>query len=648
MLVSRNPFRIRASEKIIPNETFLRLFATGVLDLVQRDGVWDRLQIFRSAPGGGKTSLFRIFSPSALNTLYDLRNGQEYKILYQKLKGLDVIAEEGPKLLGIPFSCTSNIGNLEDLDLKEMQKIRLFYATLNSRITVAALRSALELKKLTYPNDLSKLQILRPSGRDIPTSVPAPCSGTELHNWAASIEGSISKTLDSFSSSYGDSLVGHDTISCLHFLQANCICIDGKPVANHTLLMLDDVHKLTSTQRKNLSEALSILRLPIGVWLAERLEALRTEELLAYGATSEREYDEPIILEDYWRGGANYKHFENFVLDIANRRAMWNPNYQAGDFDACLPTYLDTNELNEKFSEAFRTIYERLRKRNESIRKYDNWMKLREVTDVDNPRERATNLRRLEIIIERDLYKRQETLFENEPLPESELDARDLPPVKSAAEFFLAQEFNFPYYFGFSRLADLASSNVDQFLSLGGDLFEEIISAQMLKQSSIITPYRQEEILKKKAKQVWDRIARSVSEREYVIKFLDSIRQFCVWMTNQPNAPYAPGVTGIAISMDSRERLRHPEERKNPRYDKLARIITTCISNNLLEASLDRHQGQKGGKTYMIMYLNRLLCLQFGLPLQYGGWKEHSLNQLCEYFEGGFKSFYKKSGRIKR
>jgi hypothetical protein len=39
-----------------------------------------------------------------------------------------------------------------------------------------------------------------------------------------------------------------------------------------------------------------------------------------------------------------------------------------------------------------------------------------------------------------------------------------------------------------------------------------------------------------------------------------------------------------------------------------------------------------------------LLCLHFKLPLQYGGWRPVSLNELCKYVEHGVRLSRKKGG----
>lgn len=634
MIEPRNPFRMLASEHIASDSTFLRLFGPGVLELLSKDEIWDRIQILRSAPGGGKTSLFRILTPQALLTLHDFRSSEEYRELYLRLKGLDVISEAGPTMLGIYLSCARNYAAIEDFAFDRGYKNRLLYSLLNSRIILATLLSALALNRLTYPGDLSKLQIKRPNGLDVPSTIPVPCSGAELYEWASSLERHVCKAIDSFAPIQAETLTGHDTLYCLFLLRPECIFHKGTQVANRTLLMLDDVHKLTSIQRKNLLDVLCDFRLPMGIWLAERLEALTPEELLSSGARTGREYAEPITLEEYWRVKKSHQ-FEKTVANIADRRARLNPNVQIGSLEGCLQSSLDGHEWNEKYREAFEVISNRIDEETSATKKFDHW-KAKMKSLEGTPRERANAIRSLEIMIARETAKAQKRLFDL-PISLKVLVAQDNPSINAAAELFIAKEFKVPYYFGFYRLARLASSNIEQFLMMGGELFEEVISAALLKKPLSLSPTRQEQILKKVAERRWNDIRKTVPNGGDVIRFLNSINHLCQIETFRPNAPYAPGVTGIAISMRDREKLIDSNSRKNrPGYDRLARTLSACISNNLLEATLDRKQGKKGSKTWMILYLNRLLCLHLGLSVHYGGWRSRSLNQLCLYVEQGF------------
>jgi len=139
----RNPFRLRVAERIESDEVFLRLFAPAVLDLLPEDGLWDRLQIFQSAPGGGKTSLFRLFTPTSLLAVYASRGSDDFKDVYQRLERLGTVSEEGPRLLGVMLSCARNYASLEDLKIEPVVKDRLLFSLLDPRLALASLRAAL-------------------------------------------------------------------------------------------------------------------------------------------------------------------------------------------------------------------------------------------------------------------------------------------------------------------------------------------------------------------------------------------------------------------------------------------------------------------------------------------------------------------------
>src|SRR5260370_31365110 len=99
----RNPFRLRASENIDVDATFVRLFGSGVLDMLKGD---ERLatRIIRSAAGGGKTSLLRLFTPGPLLQLHAHRAQQEYVDLFERMKALGAASDQDPRLWGFIFS----------------------------------------------------------------------------------------------------------------------------------------------------------------------------------------------------------------------------------------------------------------------------------------------------------------------------------------------------------------------------------------------------------------------------------------------------------------------------------------------------------------------------------------------------------------
>ncbi|MGA2917606.1 hypothetical protein [Methanoregula sp.] len=638
----KNPYRLRTSEKIIDDDFFLRLFGIDALNSLPKDDLWRSIQPFRSSPGAGKTTLFRLFTPKTLSTLYQMRADEDIKPLFDALKEIDAISDKGPKVLGIYLSCAKNYANLEDINLQRPQKNRLFFALINARIIIASLRNALYLKGLDYPNDLEKLQITKCYDRDISPILPIPCDAGKLNDWASKIEVEVSAAIDSFSSEPIDSLSGHDTLYCLNILNPKGLLVDGQPIANHILLMLDDLHSLSPIQRKNLYGSLSEFRLPLGVWVGERLSALKPSEFFNPGDIIGRDYNRPINLEIFWR---EFKKFEKAMDNIANLRLKSAKDVQSATLASLLENSLDGMNWYEPYSTACNVISERVKKKAASSKLYDEWISTNEKLQ-GTPRENAIKWKKLEILIERDKIRGQQRLFEDLPIPEETLEKQESGAVKSAAEFFISKEFNIPYVYGFSNLSTLASNNIEQFLELTGDLFDEIIYSKRLKKTGYLEAKRQEAILKKSASKRWNEIPRRVSNNQDVINFLKAFHQMATDETFKPNAPYAPGITGIGISDEDFQKIVLSDtEKNNEKFQPLAKVIYVCISLNLLEDFTEINQG-KINHTWKVLYLNRLLCLHFDLPLQKGGWKPKKIDELVEWIERGIpRPAKKRSGR---
>ena len=248
----------------------------------------------------------------------------------------------------------------------------------------------------------------------------------------------------------------------------------------------------------------------------------------------------------------------------------------------------------------------------------------------------------MEIKIAREEKNAQTKLFDV-PL-ETNPDESDS-GLKSTADFFIHHEFKIPYFFGFSKISKLATYNVDQFLEIAAALFDEIISQRIKnKENDILDAERQEKIIQSIAKNHFERIPKTNKNGGDIAKFLSEFKQFAREQTLQSNAPYVPGVTGIGISRKSYERLLDPEIQKNQNYNRLAEILRSCIAHNYLKAKYDAKQGkQRDGVT--ILYLNRIFCADFDLPLGKGGWRYKTLDDLCKWLDLPSKTT--KKGEIK-
>lgn len=622
----RNPFRLRRAESIDNEASFLTLFEPGILEVMPTDGFWETVHILRSAAGGGKTSLIRLFTPSTLLTLCAKRSDDRVKELYQRAKELGAVDDAGPKVLAVMLMCGPGYSMLQDLDMDQGRKDRLFFGLLNARIILAVLRGALTLKGLDYPSELDRVQIAPPSDETGIVGLTFPCSGAALHSWAGQREAKLCETLDSLGPLRAESLPGDESLISLSLIRPDNILIDQQPVAERVVLMMDDIHKLTSHQRSLLVQTVIDARSHVGVWIAERFEAMSTQEMLSSGAHQGRDYENAVEIESYWRQKPD--RFEKLAMKVADRRVLAAPETEIDSFRSCLHDALDSPEWGDKFEPICDAVATRLKERFQGKARFQEWIAARESAD-GTPRERAIAWRALEILIEREVNRKQKTLFEDEPLDEDELNQRDDSSVNNAAELFLAREFDLPYYYGPERISRLASLNIQQFLGLGGEVFEESIAAELLRKSTSLPPQRQHALMKKAAKAVWNDIPKRVRHGRELRTFLDSVGRFAQWYTYRSTAPNDPGVSGTAIRMSERAKLIDDDyRRQREEACRFADILASALAHNLLVAQLD-YSCKK--EKWMVLNLNRLLCVHFDLPLNYGLYKERPLATLCQW-----------------
>jgi len=630
----RNPFRLRRAESIDTDDSFLMLFEPGILDVMPQATLWDSVHIIRSAAGGGKTSLIRMFTPASLNTLCRRgKNDPKTRDLFQRMKEFDAIDETGPRVLGVLLTCGPGYSMLQDLEVDQARKNRLFFGLLNARITLAVLRGALTLKGLSFPDGLDQLTIPSSKGMPIVGPISFPCTGRQLYTWAEQREATLCGSLDSLGPLKADTLPGDDALYSLSLMEPLNLTSTGTPIAQRVVLMMDDIHKLTSHQRQLLVSNVIDARSAVGVWIAERFEALSPQEMLSSGADQGRDYGEAIEIERFWR--AKPDKFEKLATKVANRRIDEADNTKVSSFAACLQESLAGPTSDERFTEIAASVAARVKANFGAKDRFREWISQRDSIQ-GTPQERAIEWRALEILIERELRRKQKGLFDDQPLGEEELADRDDSSLSNAAELFLAHEFKLPYYFGVERVARLASLNIQQFLGLGGEVFEEATAAEVMRKLTSLAPDRQHAIMKEMAKQLWDEIPRKVRHGRALRQFLESVGNFCNDYTYQPNAPNDWAVTGTAIRMSERSQLFDEAAKSsnaNQGMVRLGEMLASALAHNLLVAQLDYNcKGEK----WMVLNLNRLLCVHFDLPLSYGLYKERPLRTLIQWLDRPF------------
>jgi hypothetical protein len=616
----RNPFLLRASERIDSDAGFLRLYSPLILDyfIDNFDGeeIWSTFLFIRSSPGAGKSSLLRLFEPSSLLTLLNRKSGDEFKEVYGKLKKLNAVSDDRINVLGVNLTFTRNYELLESVSvLPAGARDRLFYSLLNSRIITASLRAALSLARLRFPDDLHKIDFDYKDENLYFKKISVPCDGRILYDWAAGIEKAIYELLDSFLPINPSSIEGHSELFSLEALRPESILIGGRRLCDRILFMLDDVHKLSTRQREGLVKHLLEKRNKSSIWLSERLESLNNLK-----TNRGRDYKE-LNLENYWKDRES--KFEKLLTSVAVKRAAESRE----DVEFALDAQQNEMELAEIYREAKETLSRTIEILSAGTTRFDEWKKY--LFDFEGTDQETCELaKQIEILINRNLAKSELEL--DYSLSVLELKAKTDEKVIQAARLFLSRQFKLPYYYGMSALAKISTNNVEQFLGFSAPLYERMLSLNLNKTNVSISARDQDREIRKIANEKWRELGKMIPDNVLVTRFLENFCNFCISETFRPTAPYAPGVNGFYIDASRTMKLINDDEwLSHDIFTDLQIVLNTCLAFNLLHVK-EVMQGKKGQRKD-VYYLNRWLCVKFGLPLSYGGWRTKKPDDLLRW-----------------
>lgn len=627
-LRTRNPFKLRASEKIESDTTFLRIYSPVILeDLAEKhkeEMLWNDVVFLRSSPGAGKSSLLRIFEPATLVALFNSKSNPNLKDLRDYLRKIEVMDNNRINLLGVCLHCNRNYEILEDLPIDDTKKRRFFFALINARVVMASLRGILNLKSLPFPSDLEQISIDYPHAPSDLADLSFPCSGKALYEWAENIEKKVYKALDSFLPIEQVQPQGHTELFTFSLITKSTITVNGEKVAERVLFMFDDTHKLSIKQHDFLVKYIVEQRKNYSIWIAERFEALTNRENLK--SSFERDYNE-MNLEAIWQKKEG--KFKNIVTNIANRRAAVSTE-DVPEFDQNLTDDLNEAVFKDNFIEAFQTIMLRLEHIQKHTIKFNEWIEYLKSADISHL-ERANLARATEIVAHKNLGQQQMEL--EMELSVKELHASINSSIQNAAEYFNANEFKLPYYYGFDRILQLSSYNIDQFLQFASELYEGMLSNRIARKANAITAEEQHKIIKRVVNEKWIELGRLIPYSEQVKRFLQKFHEYALKETNRPTIPYAPGVTGFALKEPTDLKLIEEEFwLDDDIYVPLVNVLSTCISFNLIEKREVAH-GKKGSDPTTVFYLNRWLCVRFNLPFGYGGWRSLRPAELLKWIK---------------
>jgi hypothetical protein len=626
--VARNAFAIRTSETSSPDEVFSRYFAPEVLSILPQDLFATSALVLRSAPGGGKTSLLRIFTPGPLIQVIRNRHLSPHDEIHRSLAKLGVVEEGTALAFGILVPCASGYAEIGP-QLEERTSRTLFRALVNARIILRTLRALCTLFDLGYPNGLSAItcdymKTLLDEG-----PIPRTADLGALRVWAEDVESRCFAQLDAVGSA-SVNLPMHMQFDAVLWLSQVSFNVHGRAVAARPIVMFDDVHRLRPWQRTLLYSELLDHRSGASVWFAERTYVINPSELLT-GAIPRRDYEE-VRMEQAW-SNARPKQYVNFVTSIADRR-MAQMRADLESFGDYLSNNVTDYSTQDKVAKALPTLEQNIRELAAGTNLFDEWIANAEASHAE-PFDKAVEWTRIGILVAREKQKSQSSL-ELMPLSDDELDARAGSGVRAAAERFVCTNLDVPYFYGIERVVRLSSYNVEEFLQICALLYEHIYAQKITRSRGggpvSVSAKSQNDALAKLAEKRLKELPRLFALGPQAQRLIESIGQMCREKTYELNAPYAPGVTGIALSSQDREALVQAgrDGPGNP-YFELASTISSCVAQNLFEVR-DNHR--QDNKIWVVLYLNRLFCAHYNLVYHVGGWQRVSLRRLQDWSRG--------------
>lgn len=628
----RNPFRARTSEQFQQQGLyrFLRTYGADVLDLLPED-LWDSPIIVRSAPGGGKTSLLRVFTVEALQAIAE--RPDDYEDLYRHMTDLGAIDGAGTLAVGVRVPLSQGYRELMDLGASPEASKKLFFRLIDAHVMRALCRGIVTLVGADWPDDLGRIT-LTGSDDGIDLDRLGGTSGRAIWDTAVAAEQEISRLLDAVLPISWDTVGGHGALYSLRALSGSEFGFDGTALKVRPLVMFDDGQDLADTQRRALLDALTDRSITIARWYTERYSALTPEEIVGDGEPRRAHQIVPLeskarSMGGQMRNGRRVRAFEVMLLDVADRRARKSLVDYAEEEDTGFGEFLDnedsSNTLDLRAAEAVSTMKQRVLALVGDLGRYDEWLAIGEGVDGY---EAAVRWRELEIVVTRDRDRSQLELLDL-PLTTEDFKSQSGSSIREAAALFLHHEFRLPYFFGSAKLAKLGSQNVEQFLELSAQLFDEMLALVTLGKRPWLDPFAQDRIVRATSDAFWRSIPQRRSFGRDIQHLLLQVAVLARRDTYRPKAPYAPGVTGTALSMRDVSRLLDPAVRaKLAGADKLLRALSGAIGHNLLFAEPNR---SVKNNQWFVLYLNRMLCARFGLPLGYGGFRERSLEDMCAW-----------------
>lgn len=625
-----NPFRKRATEFIADPNGLLSLVSAEPLRLfLDRDleAAFDRLVIVVGTPGSGKTTVAKLLEFDTLVTLSRQDYSRDLRPLAALMHEKGILVNRAPRVLAYRMPVGSNLRDIWELPYAEPLRHSLLRSFIQARAALGWLR---RLERCGI--DVNRVTLIAREDAESQAASLRLEDVNAFRETARVVEESIFKVITSLVPPKPEEIAQlpgaarYELFEAIEAIEVPSIPgITNTPCRLHPTLLLDDAHELSRSQFVEVDRWLRGRELKIGRWVLTRVDAMSHTDFRKALADSEAEElpgttrgrDRIVKL---MQGGKARAAFRPIARDVSKKYLSQMPVFMRRGLDSlerCLRE--EAPEISAAQLRHLMADVQAAEQRSHLSRSALDGIRSA-VPEKLSPDVAAAVYR---ILLNREFRRVPQTDMFAADEPEEQDDDAAVPAVARAnkslqigAEVQLLHQYGRPFYFGFERLADCSTSNIEQFIGLAGGLVELLEKKVVRGRTPLLDASEQHKLISEYA-------SRSIKEWDFpyaesVRKLVTHIANRCTEKSLEPNAPLGEGASSFGIPQSEMERLSGAAEA-------LAPVLHYALAYNAIAL---RESYSCKGREWCLFELGGIPLIANKLPFARGNFCEGHLDDL--------------------